>query len=316
MTYKINFVSVFCFLAIIIVLISPSIAVFGAKSGLMLWFNNIVPTLFPFLIIITLLNLLNGFLILEKPLSVLARLLHIPSYYTFAIITGFLCGYPMGALLSTNYYKENILSKNECEFLCICSNFISPMFLSGYALSMQSSFSKKVTLLISIYLPIIALFPIHKKVCKINSKTTLPNNTNTKDIVNTKKNLISLLDTSIMTSTSTILKIGGYMILCSIISEYILTIPFKTDIIKAILLCIIEITRGIYYTFSLSSINMDIKNTILVFAICFGGVCIILQSISFLKSCDIPCGRYVLSKICQGILAAGVYIILTYIFRF
>lgn len=310
MKNKANFVSVLCILAIITILTSPKVAVLGATNGLMLWFNNIVPTLFPFLIIITLLNLVGGFFVFEKIFKHLSMLLHIPTFHTSIIVTGFLCGYPMGALLATNYYKDNKLSAKECEFLCLCSNFISPMFLSGYVLSMQSNFLQKIVLAISIYLPIIILFPIHKKLFNVKRTNALYNQTSTNYKVPIKEDIISLVDSSIMTSCSTILKIGGYIILCSILSEYILYMPFKSNIIKAILLCIIEITRGIKYTFSLSSINIVTKNTILASAICFSGICIILQSISFFKRYNIPCYRYITSKICQAILAGGIYILI------
>ena len=86
-------ISIFFFM-----LVKPNETFSGASEGLLLWFQIILPTLFPFMIITNLLVRTNTMFYFSKCLSpILSPLFHVSANGTFAILTGFLCGYPMGA---------------------------------------------------------------------------------------------------------------------------------------------------------------------------------------------------------------------------
>ena len=90
-----NILPVFLFF---LMLVCPQAVFSGASKGLMLWFEVVLPTLYPFL-------LLSGFLLVTGNLEfissllggICSRLFGVSRNGSFVVLTGFLCGYPMGA---------------------------------------------------------------------------------------------------------------------------------------------------------------------------------------------------------------------------
>ena len=93
---KNHFFQFFLILCFFVMLLFPSEVFEGAKSGLLLWFLTVLPTLFPFLLISRLLLDSCACSLLNKLLApVISRLFGISAQGSFAFIVGFLCGYPM-----------------------------------------------------------------------------------------------------------------------------------------------------------------------------------------------------------------------------
>ena len=75
----------------------------GASKGLLLWFHTVFPTLFPFLIITNLLMSTNCIRLIARLFGpLLNKIFRVSPNGSFAIIAGFLCGYPMGAKISAD----------------------------------------------------------------------------------------------------------------------------------------------------------------------------------------------------------------------
>ena len=104
------------FLAIGICLRYAPIVTKGATYGLTLWYQDVVPCLFPFMILTSLLS---------KHIIKGGRFL--------AIGCGFICGYPLGAKMAADLYKKKELSSSEMQLIAGFCNLSSPMFLVGYA---------------------------------------------------------------------------------------------------------------------------------------------------------------------------------------
>ena len=78
-------------------LISPKAVFNGASEGLLLWFQIILPTLFPFIIITNLLLCTDSIHYISRAFGrVLCRIFKVSESGSFAIIVGFLCGYYHG----------------------------------------------------------------------------------------------------------------------------------------------------------------------------------------------------------------------------
>lgn len=70
--------TIFCLFTLSLILFSASNLV-AAKSGLILWVNNVIPSLFPFFIAVELLNTTNIVFILEKILTpIMKPLFNVP----------------------------------------------------------------------------------------------------------------------------------------------------------------------------------------------------------------------------------------------
>ena len=50
----------------------------------------------------------------------------------YAVLFGLLCGYPMGAKLTSDLYASRKISRREAQYLLTFTNHASPMFISSY----------------------------------------------------------------------------------------------------------------------------------------------------------------------------------------
>lgn len=130
--------------------------------------------------------------------------------------------------------------------------------------------------------------------------------------VKTEKNypVMDAVDESIADSCETILKIGGYIILFSIITsiiEYI--IPEKYDVAGCIAAGITEVSTGAMQLAGnewLSGIRVlmtDAKTIVTVWLCAFGGISSVAQTYSVLSGTDLSIKKYVIAKIRQGFIA-------------
>ena len=111
--------TVFLFLAM---LVSPDIVFTGAADGLLLWFNTIFPTLFPFMFITAILLKSGGLNIIANVLGKpLGKIFSVSAAGAFSVIAGFLCGYPMGVQKRSNALRL---------LICYLSVIIQVLFLS------------------------------------------------------------------------------------------------------------------------------------------------------------------------------------------
>ena len=77
-------------------------SIYYASSGLLTWFHNIIPALFPFMIlsgVMIRMNLSEGVSMILYP--VMYPLWRIRRNAVYVIIMGFLCGFPMGARIKS-----------------------------------------------------------------------------------------------------------------------------------------------------------------------------------------------------------------------
>ena len=104
----------------------------AVKSGLALWANSVVPSLFPFFVATELLmhtNIINIFGNILNPL--MKPFFNIRGEGAFAFIMGIISGYPVGAKIASSLRQNNICSKEECERLLSFTNNSGPLFIIG-----------------------------------------------------------------------------------------------------------------------------------------------------------------------------------------
>lgn len=127
----------------------------GAKTGLLLWANVIVPTLFPFII-------LTNLMIHGKTLPALANhplIKKCQPCILLSVFVGFLCGYPMGGKFVNDLYIGGFIDRQLANLLLVLCNNASPMFIIGYVIHYGLEDSISPVLVFSLlYIPNILLF--------------------------------------------------------------------------------------------------------------------------------------------------------------
>ena len=116
----------------ILIILFPSQIISSAKNGLLLWFNNVIPSLLPFIIGANILSLTGfiGFLgTLLEPIT--QKIFKISGNGAFALIIGLISGYPMGAKITASMYENHQITKIEAQKLIMFTNNSGPLFILG-----------------------------------------------------------------------------------------------------------------------------------------------------------------------------------------
>lgn len=110
-------------------LLFPETVFQGACDGLLLWYQILIPTLFPYLIVTGLLLKTDGAAVVSVCFSVLSICsLELPSMEVSPFCPGFLCGYPMGAKIIADLLLQGKISLEEASYLLSFCNNASPSF--------------------------------------------------------------------------------------------------------------------------------------------------------------------------------------------
>ena len=326
---------IFIFFTILLVLFSSSNLI-AAKNGLSLWANNIIPALFPFFIATELLNSTNIIYIFGKLFNKFMRpIFNLPGEATYPLIMGFISGYPVGAKIVSDLRRKNILTRAEAERLIAFTNNSGPLFIIGTV--GIGLFKDTTTGLILLLTHIVAALTVgflfrfwkYHDVNIISSTNNISIRTNNVCL----SNIGGTIAIAIKNSIITILNIGGFIILFSVVISilnkihFINLIEFTFDPIfkifnissnfsNGIINGIFEITNGLQQISSIPIKNISFSIIISAFILGFGGISVILQVSSFTAKTDISIKPYIIGKLLQGVLAAFYTFIVFHFFSF
>ena len=290
----------------------------AAKNGLALWANSVVPTLFPFFIATELLCKTNFTQILGKYLHKFMKpIFNVPGESAIAIIMGTISGYPVGAKVVCNLYDKKICSKAEAERLIAFTNNSGPIFILGtVGISLLDNEKIGQTLLISHILSslIVGFFFRYWKKHQVNLTFRNYNSENT-ELVKVS-NLGEILGKEKKKSIFTILSIGGFIVLFSVVISIltssrileiianalqIIGIPYNFSM--GFLSGLIELTNGLQQT-SLLFQTMPTQCILLCsFLLGFGGFSVLLQVYSIISKSKISIKSYFYGKVLHGVIS-------------
>ncbi len=100
-------------------------------SALTLCARSVIPALFPFMVISSLLLALGLGELLAPPLGGLMAVYGIGSAGSAALVLGLVGGYPTGAAAAARLYRDGLLTREETERLLSFCNNANPAFLIG-----------------------------------------------------------------------------------------------------------------------------------------------------------------------------------------
>ena len=109
----------------------------AALAALSVAVEKVIPSLFPFMVLssmIVSLGLADSF---GKIIP--TKLFSLPQSSAAVILTGILCGFPVGAVGSAELYRSGHITKDEAARLCAISCHVSPAFLIGVVATVWGS---------------------------------------------------------------------------------------------------------------------------------------------------------------------------------
>ncbi len=320
-------VSIATITMMLILLIFPKASIKGAENGILLWFNIIVPTLLPFIIVSNLIiNLKLTTYIAKLFYPILHRLFAVTRNGCYVIIIGLLTGFPVGAKACSDLVKNKMLSKEEGQYLLTFCNNASPMFIISYI----SIFTLKLPgnqyqILGIIYASAILTAILYRILHRVNNNCFIaPDNIAATENITLKaadlprkfapkeppkRITFAIVDCAIMDGFDVITKVGGYIVLFSILSNVILTNLPMSSIYSLLSVGILEITNGINVIGS-SSLTFATKIALILSITSFGGISSIAQTKSVIDQSGLSIRRYILYKA----LNAGFTLLIALIF--
>lgn len=290
-------------LLFISMLLSPRAVFSGAEDGLLLWFQIVFPTLFPFMLVSALMMAGGGLSVISGLFgNVLGRIFATSGNGAFAVLTGFLCGYPMGAKVTADLLRSGRITRNEsCYLLSFCNN-TSPAFIMNFIIwkTLGRDELTVPSLLILFGVPVLLSFLFRRFYLHGEKRFRSPEKNNGR-AGNTLD--FAAFDSCMMDSFEGIVKVGGYIISFSIL---IALLGEFSDIafFKAVLPSL-EITNGIVMLHE-GIADPALSYPLIMGLTSFGGFCSVAQTNCMLRGTGISIFPYIAQKLAASLAASSL----------
>lgn len=291
----------FCFL-----LFFPQQSLLASKEGLVLWYDSLLPTLLPFLILS---QLLLKTVLSERLTKIIGplfrKLFHCSENGAFCALCGFLCGYPVGAKLITVQLKEQKLTLKEGQYLLSFCNNVSPMFCISCGILKAIGSKRILPYLLVIYAaPLLLGF--------FTRPATEPEASGlTQKQTSSSGNPFRLIDVCIIDSFEILLKLCGYLVLFSIVARCAaMLLPKNIPCLLPAVTSLLEITNGLSQISRLSP--GPLRSALAIAALSFGGLCCICQTDSVIAQSGLSTKKYLLHKVLTALLSLFLYFLLLF----
>lgn len=277
--------------------------------GLSCWFEHMIPSLMPFMILTNYLlqTGLSNYIIwpIYQTLNPVFRM---KSCMIFAMITGFLCGFPIGAKTVASLYQTGELTKQEADYLLAFTNnigpayyicFLYPLLLESFPLSLLLFIQYGIPMLYGLTLR----YTVYRNISGVRAK---PLKTSCTPLS------AGVLNNAIKDATSQILALGGYMILFNVFAGIVYVLPLSKRFI-CLLHMGIEISGGIDALYILQQQAAYSSQTFLLYIqsfLAFGGLCCLFQTMNVLDGTDLSIQKYMLHKVLLCSITCIVILIL------
>lgn len=303
-----------CLFILFLLLFSKSNLI-AAKSGLLLWANSVLPSLLPFFIATELLGYTNIIFFFGKLLNKIMRpIFNVPGEGAFALLMGIISGYPVGAKIVANLKEKNLCTSIEAERLIAFTNNSGPLFIIGtVGIGMFYSVSFGFILFLAHILSCLSVGILFRWWGKSEEKNLRNCNYSINTSTLSFSNLGEILSKSIINSINTVLMIGGFVVLFSIILSMLQTsnilsllsnifeffgIPSYLSI--GIVSGFLEVTNGISFICKLNNCDIIFQLLLCSFVLGFGGFSVLLQVLSITSKANISIKPYFYGKLLQA----------------
>lgn len=270
-----------------IMVIFPEITAAASKEAINLWLNSIVPILLPFFIAANFL----------KNTGIVNRIS--PKIYPFAM--GVLSGYPMGARVAGDYFREGKIDAGQLKWVLSCSMVTGPAFLIGaVGHEFLGSHQLGIVLTVSHYVSAVINSLFYSRGAETVSFAKRTGSFR-------RGSYYNIFTDAILDSFRSIAIILAYIMIFMIAVDLLqfsgvlrlLPTPEAVAVTKGFL----EMTVGCN-SLAMCRCSPLVKLTLAAFIVTFGGLSVLGQSMSMLRNCDIAFRQLFIMKLSHGILCA------------
>ena len=296
--YSNQIIFILTIIILILVLSNKNLVSDSILSSLYIWYNTLIPSMFPMILLSDILITYNSYNIMPKIITkTLSKLFNISNNAVIIFILSLISGFPTNAISISKAINNQIITKEEGNHLLLFCNFANPLFiLETVGTFYLKNTTYAIIILISHILSNIIIGIIFRK------------NNHPKDnyiIENSKSQSFGdVLSNSIYKSVKTLLYIAGTVTLFLILTTLITHIFNLNNHLTLLIKSILEMTMALSYLSNLN-ISNPLKIILSSSIISFSGLSIHLQIISSFN--DIKYKNYfkgrLLSSIISGIIS-------------
>ncbi|MCL6570705.1 MAG: sporulation integral membrane protein YlbJ [Bacillus sp. (in: Bacteria)] len=333
------------FLSISVTILAASLISYPQESleasirGLNMWWEIVFPSLLPFFIVSEMLigfGVVNFIGVLLEPL--MRPLFKVPGVGGFVWAMGMASGFPAGAKFTARLRLEGQLTQIEGERLVSFTNSSNPLFIFGaVSVGFFENAQLGVFLALAHYLGNICVGLVmrfygnesqnqhyeHKKKFKLKNALSALHQTRLKD----NRPIGKLLGDAVNSSIQTLLMVGGFIILFSVINKILYHLHITAMLANSLELLLsslsfpkmlsipfisglFEITLGSQLTSQVQDATLLQKAMITSFILAFSGFSVQAQVASILSQTDIRFRPFFIARIIHGFFASLIALIL------
>ncbi len=256
----------------------------GAKKGIFLCLDTVIPAVFPFAVICKLLVYSNAF------------------YGRGIFFLGAVCSSPCCAAIVCDMYKSGKISKKTAEALSSYTNNLTPTFVTGFAgaYALSSAYKGFLIYVICIFSSFLYGLFLKKDIKKTYGELSFFPSSFTKAVTEGVKSVIFVC---------------GYVVFFSVICEF-LSFYVRTPQAVFLITSLFEITAGVANAAMIKGVISErLLFSLLAFFVSFTGICTQLQVISHLHRASLGFIPFIIGKAVQSVLSFAIaYIVYGIIF--
>ena len=271
----------------------------SALNALLVCATSVTPSLFPFMVISSLLTQSAPYLFGEGTKQ--SKLFDLPASSFIAILLGCLCGFPMGMVTVAGLKRRGLLTARQAERLAAVSNNTGPAFVTGV---IGATFWGSYSLGMRLYLIQLVSAAVLGSVFIAVSARSKGGDSDTLTVTpaSGQARLTVVFTEAVGQAALGILRVCAFVVFFSVLIDGVsMILPQLPSGALAALSCVLEFTSGCRLAASLGG---RAGAALCAFAIGFSGISVMAQSAAFAAAEGIGMKKTFVFKLFQGFLSA------------
>lgn len=291
----------------------------AVQNALSMCVRSVIPSLFPFFVFADLLTQTGFVRAAGALLQPLVRpLFRISGRGALVFLIGILSGYPTGAKMTADLYREGFIDRAEGRKLLPFCNNSGPLFIIGavgsgmFASVKIGIFLYLVHLLAALLVGLCFRFVGEKRETDALSLRTAVGS-ELRGYYRTRKPL-SVAD-SVSGAVQSTLFICGFILFFSVLTESVrpMLALIPNEFLRLVFGSIPEVTSGVSGV-SLTPLSLEAKCILISGLLGFGGICVHLQVLGVLSGTDLGMKHYLLGKVLHAVFAVLLCAVALFLF--